>query len=68
LLKAGTGGAKKAAAKAAVVTAITDGATTANGTGEADNDKETAPAKSIKKVIGGKADKGEKADKAVELI
>jgi hypothetical protein len=70
LLKAGTGGAKKAAAKAAVVTAITDGATTANDTGnndtgEANNDKEAAPAKSIKKVIGGKS---EKADKAVELI
>lgn len=77
LLKAGTGGAKKAAAKAAVVTAITDGATTANDTGEddtgddgvggegKDGDKEAAPAKSIKKVLGGKA---EKADKAVELI
>lgn len=75
LLKAGTGGAKKAAAKAAVVTAITDGATTGgddtgndgegnDGEGN-DNDKEAAPAKSIKKVIGGKS---EKADKAVELI
>ena len=73
LLKAG-GGAKKAAAKAAVVTAITDGAATANDAGEgeaggeAGGDKEAAPAKSIKKVLGGKSEKSDKTDKAVELI
>jgi hypothetical protein len=73
LLKAG-GGAKKAAAKAAVVTAITDGAATANDAGEGEaggetgGDKEAAPAKSIKKVLGGKSEKSDKTDKAVELI
>lgn len=70
LLKAGTGGAKKAAAKAAVVTAITDGAATANdaGEGEAGGEAEAAPTKSIKKVITGKSEKSDKTDKAVELI
>lgn len=74
LLKAGTGGAKKAAAKAAVVTAIMDGAATANDAGEDEaggetgGDKEAAPAKSIKKVLCGKSEKSDKTDKAVELI